>query len=401
MRFFEESMISKYMKGVLSMSNIPTCKIWKKGRQVIKGMNYIYKNAVVNAVKSGVPHEHDEVDRNGYMYPQSQLTDAYLNVIRDYYWGDSIHEITVKYISKESYWSRLDQWYLGMYLRTMRDLFGIDYMWTFNCWDGDTFNASLERVGQSVYIKKDRKPGLKILTANIMPNQDYTIFIDSPTEVLMCAGFRENNRFISDSTPYWQEAVGSMRITQPKLLNIKIEESSDTDHVREYLTLMIQVTEKNRRVFVIEGDFSHYARSVERGTPVELPPNEIDEWNPNDNIDLGIESELSEGIAFHDRLFEYFSEHIINSRQFGQSIKDVQHIITSEQFRHANNGVKYNTNAPGNILTDGIWSHNMQRFIKNTFSHSVNNEPRVRRQNGEVNKDIERILWGIKDGRVR
>ena len=51
-KFNENNIYSKFIKSLVSSMYIPTLEIWKPGKPIIKGFQYITKNYIVEAKQS-------------------------------------------------------------------------------------------------------------------------------------------------------------------------------------------------------------------------------------------------------------------------------------------------------------------------------------------------------------
>jgi hypothetical protein len=395
-QYNENNIRIDYIKYILGQSFIPNIQVWHRGKMVVEGVYYVYKNSIVrvNQYFNGIPREHDEINpETGERYPFQMTVDAFFEKIYDYVWGDNINGMTVKYESKDISWFRLDHYVLGLYLRAQRDLFDRDLMWAYNCWDGGMLNRSLERINNTTLRTAPVRLGKKTLTIPIVPNQDYTVFIDCQTEVLGGVAFVHKDRPITSNLMN-SMIFGQMQIGQPMKIHIDWSESTFNAYrgIQEFMTLLLQVPESVHRIYVLEGDYTD--RAIEW----------FGQFNPNDSIVVDFVKSPLRSVAFDDRLFEYLSEHPVTKDQFEDSIRYVQTVVSSREFFDIGKG-RLETRGIDNPrytgqYEPGIWDLDMQRWIRQVFGDETLMRTKfgisaITMQNGEVIKEIEAILKGV------
>lgn len=372
MKFFEKGLIVDYIKGELMRTPIPTCKIWKPGMSVTKGVLYLYGNSLLRATKTVMLNEKGEYISSDDEAGAILETTEFLQYVRDYYWGDFIHGVTVKYESNASGWSRLDHYMLGLYLRWQKVLFGNDWLYGYNCWDGQYLSESLRERG---YVALE--DGIITLTAPVTRGSEYTIWGDSPIGTELALGYTDRGERIGDYY-YHIASLPVLRRTEPQLIKIPaLAGNAEAEGIDEYLTLLIQIPLESKGVFVAEGNYVslgelHYGDDIERA------------------IRLDIENARSWDIACLDRVVEGLLGHVINGGQYRQSVEWLQRAISSLEWHEAT-GTRYE----GKYVT-GVWDKRMQQWVRNTFGNEmkVNGVEMngIKMLNGEGVKEIEKRI---------
>lgn len=399
MKFQATGAIPNFIKGLMSEINIPIVEIWKEGNIVLEGCVYIYRDRIIKAMQTGEPNSLTDtyLDERGNRFP-------YFDIVGDYIDGKAYHGITIKYLSKETEWSRTDHYYLGMLCRYYRDLLGIDLMPAYNCWDGGEMydvglHTKIDNLGKTLVYSGAQNEGMRTLTVPIRPFNDYTILLECPTEVLITAGFTKDGRYMTQKTAIpdgqggYQDYTLSqgyrferMNILNPVKIRIDDNELKNTNYYKmsEFLTLLIQVPREIQRVYVIEGDYSTEVERYEYGA-------EATEYKRS-KVNISAMNVLTPYLACIDRLVEYLSGHPITDGQFSQSITNVQKIISSDAFKKITGGTFYRK-----AYTEGIWDKDIQRFIKTIFDKPFNGHPMVPEQVGDVVKEIEQYIEEVNN----
>lgn len=128
-KFFTNTIESKFIKNLICNTPLPLCDSVKDGDIIYKGYNYIYKDNVICCKESGV------LDRNNF------------DIICSYNIGEHKVGITQPLVNKDVYYDAFTHKYLGNYLRLIRDVYDINLMPYYNC-----FNYAI--VGDALIEKK-------------------------------------------------------------------------------------------------------------------------------------------------------------------------------------------------------------------------------------------------------
>lgn len=367
MNFYEMGMIVDFVKGELERNPIPKCRAWKEGMGTIEGNLYIVGNRLMKATQT-VSANGDGTYNNGKPAPIHD-NNEFLTDIRDFHWGDYIPGVTIRYKSKTKTWNRLDHWMLGMYLRWQRDLFGQDWMYGYNCWDGEYLNYS---INKGEYI--DRSDGVVVLTVPIIAGQEYTLWGDSPTGALLAVGYSDKGELLNKSYRKVGQ-LGLLRRNQPYVINLSTLGLDKTyDGINEYLTLFVQVPTTSSGIFVMEGNYADIGKLAFGG-------------DMRRGIMTSIENLPNLSIACLDRVVEGLSGNIINGQQFSKSIAWMQKVLSSIEWKERV-GFRYE-----GTVKEGLWDDNFQQWVLNKFKNPlvVNGRemPGIQDFDGEGVKELE------------
>lgn len=244
-QFFESTIISTFIKYLLSCTPLPTYPTITTDDYMIAGVTYIYKNDILRCIESGrfngikpvkyktdylyvsddiVVTDKDAVmkhliyDGKNYVwvYKEDQagpgreggqtVTDdmvemTYLpvadyEIVGRYEFGGRYPNITKQFISNVHYYDPKTHRTLGDYLRCLRDIKGIDLMGLYNCFDYTIAeNISLENNTVQEY----HNPKTKVILVPIKFNKTYTIAIECPFPVSVCPVFYDGKNLIKDT----------------------------------------------------------------------------------------------------------------------------------------------------------------------------------------------------------
>ena len=217
-------------------------------------------------------------------------------ILDDYSFGESVKNITQRFVSNVSYYDPQTHRFLGEYLRCVRDIYGVDLMPLYNCFDYDsTEYLYLDETKGAV---EGTSPKYKVLLIPIKFNRTYTIAIDCEFPVLVKSVFCKDGILLKDEddksfTDLLHESTkryNGIRFSNPVTYMISNDTSADLympdndgsdfniedaeqaafvkkrevdrtlqEH-EKYLYMAIQIPKTNTSsVSVIEGDFSSVA----------------------------------------------------------------------------------------------------------------------------------------------
>lgn len=256
-KFFESTLISSYIKYLLSCNPIPTYPVINTDDYLIAGATYIYKHDILKCTQSGrfngikstniksdylyVSDDITVTDNNQIMkhlrynttkkeyewvyykdegpYPTpndfetnskydggltvtddfvrlSYLPTADFEIVSRYNFGAYVHNVTKQFVSNVNYYDSKTHRTLGEYLRCLRDIKGVDLMGLYNCFDYTIAeNISLSDGKVNDYAN----PKTKVILIPIKFNKTYTMAIDCPFSVSVCPVFYDGKNLIKDS----------------------------------------------------------------------------------------------------------------------------------------------------------------------------------------------------------
>ena len=342
---------------------------------------------------------------------------AEYEILDDYSFGESFPNITQRFISNVSYYDTETHRFLGEYLRCLRDIYGLDLMPLYNCFDYDStdkFSLTADGIVEEQSLKS------KVLLVPIKFNKTYTIAIDCDFPVLVKSVFYKDNllKDIDNSsfTDLLHENVtrfNGLRFSSPVTYTISndtsadfymsnntfeseeqflenekksIERKKEVDKIlqehEKYLYLAIQLPKTNASsIVVIEGDFSsiadNYIASAEGINKLS-----------DRQLSLIFRSKLSllnsnteKQIPYSDKLISYLLQYTIDCRE--QIDENVETIET-----------EINYHPPLEEFVKGIWDVDLRYTLYNRYMNLKNIDWITKLDIlGFVDKDIENAAY--------
>ena len=209
-KFHDDTIETKFVKQLVANTNVPFISTWKPGDFAICGMLYLTKDSIYRCNHTGYPQSVlDECEISNYditsqkinlkqYFSGGDLTDKYKNSdtkhenkiryftkISPYVFGEEYFNITGKYVSKIQGYDAETHFYLGQYLRMMRDIFDLDMLPFYNCYCGETIADVDFDSNSNVYTNK-KSTLYKIMSVPVRFGKTYTIAFNSelPVEVI-------------------------------------------------------------------------------------------------------------------------------------------------------------------------------------------------------------------------
>lgn len=425
-RFNDDNMLTKFIKNLLFTTYVPTVQIWKVGKPVIKDFIYVTKNYIVKAIANWPLNTSSQTTYDG---PTSEIDDRYFKILSHYVRGDFYRGITSNYESTTSNYDSETHYYLGQYLRMIRDLDGIDLMQYYNCWDGSysdkiRFNLIKSDNNQNTIeiIQNNKKvDGLKTLLVPIKFNTKYTIYINSNIPFTICPVYYDGINIIRNrdiSNPLFYKKISRCAFNSPYLYegiyttknNLNTNTNNNTVLFEEYLTLLIQLPENNMSsVVVLEGDYTnidlinivkgHYDNNIFRYD--EISVNKLTEVRIGEDLNRLSDTEFEnlfrsvpsltrqidgQNYAFSDRLIEYLLLNVITKDdEITQNVERIQAYNSSIKSNQLNGRMFY---MQGKV--NGVWDRSLRKYnydLATTFKQPLSFDI-----NGYVDKDTEELI---------
>lgn len=463
-KYYVDNLISGFIKCLLWDTYLPTVSIWKPGKAIIKGLTYItFDHNIVVAQLDFTPKKYlgeftelPEIDptidytncyitlisADSVLYkiiknnswinaskldiegPQTSLSvnsegDAFFKRYDDYIAGKFYRGISSNYMSNSALYDAKTHYYLGSYLRTYRDLYGINLMPYYNCYSGDVStnirinqNERRDSTTQALIAKSDElvfdntvDDGLMTYIVPIKFNQPYTIYLNSSVPFLVkpayydgisLSPFKDVRGIEVQSTIVRSCSTTHPFVYQPLDYAGNIE-AGDTDAKlkEEYLVLLVQVSKSISSSFtVLEGNYSK--QTLDYNAPTVKLPDQIlgdvsalstevlDEiLSPLSSLPYNVDGK---NYAFNNRLIEYllYAPIVINDR-IKDNIKRIQETITSDKFKSI-----FKTSFKGEYKKD-IWNNELRYYLYNIATQN-SSQPLRYDINGYVDKDSEFII---------
>ena len=397
--FNEFTLVTSYIKQLLSSYNLPKLDAVDVGSYVIKDVRYIYKKSIVKASNSGV---------------FTGTGDIKLVPVSHYFPGKRIINVTDTYKQDCLEYDYKVHEYLGKYLRFMRDYFKLDLMSMYNCFSNRSVPVLFTERGGEVSLSSGTSDKYKVYAVPVKFGKVYTIGIESATPIEFRCGYFEN-RLIekedfghdSSSTDILQSTYqrrGTSSLHRPfvytRLANL-LSNSDVNDSNKSFyhsheknLKLFIKVPiELDAPIVVLEGDYSNtmspVAASISEFKSAASSYSFTEDGKfkyPNFyNLQL-LHLPQSESAPFADRLVEFLTGNVITHLdEIPENIKRVQQLLEK---------VVRNYNAAGHY---GEWDPYMLRALQ-TFACDRNLYVDNFDITGYVDKDLEaelKIAGGI------
>lgn len=465
-KFFTSTLESKFIKYLLSYTPLPIIPTISSDDTMIAGCYYIYKQHIIKCLQTGRflgdkanSFIDDHLYINDWLYctdddnvlahynEDTKKYDIFLvdegkgngepgvggltvtdDIIRVYYrpvatyqlvddfrFGNYIPNLTQQFVSNVSYYDPATHRFLGEYLRCIRDIYGVDLMGMYNCFDYDmTTNFSLSEEKGVVETEALKS---KVLLVPIKFNKTYTIAMDCDFPVLVKSVLYDDV-LLKDSegktfTSKIQESVikfNGLRFNSPvtysvtnnfeielikdelkpgeteeeklkELRQYKYELDKELQDKEKYLYLAIQVPKTNNSsIVVVEGDYStvamNYTCSAEGISSLS------DKQIANvfrSNISL-LKSNDNRQHPYADKLISYLLQFAIDGRE-----------LIDENVERIENEFGYQP--PIKDFVKGIWDNDLRYSLYNRYMQ-INNVEYIEKYDilGFVDRDIERAV---------
>ena len=399
--FFTDTIESKFIQSLLYNAYIPKIKTVNDKSIIIKDRVYIHKNSIIKCTKSGTLYPEFSIQsicNSGPPFVQSSgfacdtgFSSGEFEYVYNYDPAILPKYMLNTFIPTSSYYDTTTHEYLGKYLRFLRDYKSINLMPLYNCYSGRAVkNIFLSSSGVNVKENND----YKVIAIPIKFNQEYTIAIDSSSQISLRSGFF-NNLGMMDEVVYEEKNLNELldentytfqttSFKQPILYRISnifsdIEKSKILDEFEKNLYLLIQIPlNNNSSIVVLEGDYISSTRKVISHDTVRVASDSL-----NNSVYLSDLSllNINDGTShpFADRLIEYLLYNVISPLdEIESNVGYLQFNIygrLSECDNIWNDTLRYKLfndymNSDGNIKQDilGYVDKDMEKFITNSYS---------------------------------
>ena len=369
--FYKHTLGTTFLKSLLYNSEIPMISTASSGDYLIKDGIYIIENYIVKCTESGyyLPSL-DKLNVVGNMRVGDILSGDYdseptrcaLDKLQFYTFGDKVLNVTKRYVSNSDSYDSHTHKYVGDYLRAVRDLYRIDLMGLYNCFDYDS--TEYLYLDETKGVVEGVFPKSKVLLIPIKFNKTYTIAIDCEFPVLVKAVFCKDGMLLKDEddnsfTDLLPESIrryNGIRFSNPVTYMISNDTSADLympdndgsdfniedaeqaafvkktevdrtlqEH-EKYLYLAVQIPKTNTSsVSVIEGDFSSVAnRYVSSAEGINKLSDRQLSRTFISKLSL-LQSNSGKQIPYSDKLIAYLLQYTIDSRdEINENISGIE-----------------------------------------------------------------------------
>lgn len=401
-QFYTNTIESKFIKDLIATTPLPTIDTLYKGKWIVPGCYYITDCNIVKA--------NHITDDEAFQFDPDNFS-SQLTVISPYKFDSSYPGFTSTYSSINDGYDSKTHYYLGNYLRCIRDLHDINLMPFYNCYNGeyvtDIFintstaitkavddsgnETEITTINHNIIQSDPNVRGKKVISIPVKFGETYSIFIDCGTEVEIMCGFYGNKGYIS---PTQTPAVEIK--TENKYVSLKYTSFRDgftyttpkpeksTYPYTRFFRMFIQLplnTESS--IVVLEGDYTTKDTAVIDNFPTKVRQNQT---LLSDLSLTQIAGTVS--YAFSDRLIEYLTYNVITSEE-----TITQNILRVQQYASSLINAKLNHTEPFNmsLSTPDVWDTKLQTYLFNLAKESkyIQNKLDL---TGYVDKDVEQVI---------
>ena len=398
-KFNDNTIVTEFIKELLSSTYIPMCKVWKPGDTVVKNQVYVTQNHILTTVKTFEDENGEKQEALNFATPSNEYDTKVFKILDTYIFGERYKGITSNYVSNNFLYDSNTHYQLGKYLYFLRDLKGLNLFPYYNMWCNEIDETRhLEKVDENFKLVKNGKyVTSKLLYVPVRLGETYTIYLNSPIPVPYAITYIDNRKQLTQ-TNLSSGSLSVCRFNQPQTItvpNIKDSNASNTDalsNYEEYLTLVLQVPNGfNGNLIVLNGDYIKASKFNERA--------QLNIENKNNQADITINTIPSLSLladnnryAFSYRLVEYLVHNVIcDIDEIENNIERVQKEISTRDYT-IDDGTDDGTKTTfQNTYIKGIWDKNMTGFISTIIANSKKNYL-VYDQDGYVNVEVEKLL---------
>ena len=405
-RFYTNTNISKFIKGLVSKTSIPMIDFANNTPTHVINTLYI---------------------KDGYI--QKYLGNEKWDKLEPYIIGKDYNGITTKFTSETGSYDSDTHYYLGQFLRMIKGCYGLNLMPFYNCYNNKYINDIKITANDYSMITNPAlyNDDYQTILVPIKFFKTYTIALDCPVPYYIMpivygnkgvAVFGKNNlikrycqnRIIKKSSsmftaPYAFCADKFTEAESEDLTDTIFESISDVKTKAEiatqkiysyekFLYLLIQIPSNIKTtITVLEGDFTHLANDNKFIN--DKPDEEFIRQNPNENPEDVLISKLTlltrndgNSYAFSDRLIEYLLLGVISPYdEISTNIKRIQKYAMSRTNAEVNKTPKY---SPSEFIY-GVWGNDLQAYLYNLV---INSEYLSTKLDivGFADKDVEKII---------
>ena len=264
-QFFNDTIEQSFLKALLSAVQLPKYKIVKSGDLIFQDYFYILNNKVIKCTKTGVVDGVKEIRNNTHKFyptPAPIENKAEFEELEHYYFSNMSQNIEFKEFIRASYYSTELHKRFGEYLRCLRDLYGVDLMGMYNCFDYEVFSdfhLQWDDVSKRNILLKSPDPTKKLLAIPVKFNTEYSIYLTSNKPFFISPVLKLANKkeLLGDS--FKVETYENAQFNVPIKVSVDLSEDQGSLYKYEkYLYLVIQIDSINQSsLVVLEGNYTN------------------------------------------------------------------------------------------------------------------------------------------------
>lgn len=176
---------SNFIKELLNTTYLPVLRTVQAGDYIIEGHDYLYKCDIITCQSTGYINPYN----NATLSPIAKFA-----VIGEYTFGDKNGKLCTKYQSNSEGYDSKTHEYLGKYLRSLRDMYGLNLMPLYNCFSNNSF------TGHHIFDTNIKKTAFdyrtKLYKLPIRFNTTYTICMENVGKTTFAPAFIRNENLI-------------------------------------------------------------------------------------------------------------------------------------------------------------------------------------------------------------
>lgn len=392
-QLFTDTIESRFIKQLLYQTPMPILDTCTDDTYIVKGCYYVYKYFIIRCDKSG------RISK-----------DAEITKISPFTFGVLEPGISYRYLSKNRYYDSDDHKQLGKYLRCVRDIYSIDLMPFYNCFNNQLINdIVLTSKGYEVGSNSE----YKVLATPIKYNTTYTIAVDCAEEILIrpivysrVGVDEQSENYIKNFVTTPSRNMNSFKKPFTYSLTVVDDGKVSTQEAIKYLKdrerdlyLLVQLPKTNTSSFVVlEGDYT----SVDAYKVFSSYVIEENETVSNNISDQALNTYLLSSLsllrindrniyAFSDALIEYLLMNAITSQEnISQNILRVQNSLYPSILEESKR--------------TSVWTDDLRKTVYRTYMDSIRKEPKYVKKyfgeaidiNGFIGKRVEDMLSSLK-----
>lgn len=396
-KFNDNTIASKFIKNLLASTYIPTIDIID---------NFVdTQSKVSNKYLDGLYIQDGFIVR----YKDNKFE----KTLEPYEFGEFYKGITTRYDSNILGYDSQTHYYLGQYLRAYRDLFGIDLMPFYNCYN-DTYISDIQitsgdpsNSSSKFEVLKDPKDfniKYKTVAVPIKFDTTYTIAIDCDTPYHIMPIIYGNKGFLdldifNNMSNCFASKIQYSQFNRPYTFKLDVAQIPQAAAINSYyinsiyqyekfLYLLIQLPiNNNSSIVVLEGSYTDLdgIKIISDNGLSEVTNKQLNEMLLSNLSLLYINDHNS--YAFSNRLLEYLLLNVIDSADdIDGNIERIQNYAKSLTNKKLNNADTYKM-----PMTKGVWSKSLRNYLYLLAMNSsyLSNKLDI---NGFVDKDVEQII---------
>ena len=416
-QFYTNTIESKFIKDLIATTPLPTVDTLYKGKWIVPGCYYITDCNIVKA--------NHITDDEAFQFDPDNFS-SQLTIISPYKFDSSYPGLTSTYSSINDGYDSKTHYYLGNYLRCIRDLRDINLMPFYNCYNGeyvtDIFintsttttkavddsgnETEVTTIKHSIIQSDPNVRGKKVISIPVKFGETYSIFVDCGTEVEIMCGFYGNKGYISPTqTPAveikTENKYASLRYTSFRdgfTYTTPKPEKSTYPYTRFFRMFIQLPLNTDSSIVVLEGDYTikntaygtYTYNEEEKQLAIDISdfPTKVKQ-NQTLLSDLSL-TQIAGTVsyAFSDRLIEYLTYNVITSEE-----TITQNILRVQQYASSLINAKLNHTEPFNmsLSTPDVWDTKLQTYLFNLAKESkyIQNKLDL---TGYVDKDVEQVI---------